>query len=446
MSNSQSPASRGWNPVSGLSELLDHVVMPPSLGRDLPRASVATWVTSHFAAVAVYATALLVGSASEPMWQTAVVIVWLVTLSGLCGRLVGRLVTTSSSTAPVVPARPRRYTPDLKLGLFIGFAYAAYIAAGELGAFAIGGFVSVLALTTGLRLAGLDAWAGRIREPWFYARSVFSIGGLIVFVALLTVSGLVFAAAFRVDPYLRSGGEAAVSSLTRAEQYRVLVLGILILTPPVLAVCEAIAAASRHEAALNDRLAGQERRLERDGIARDIHDGVILSTLGEVRKLSVSEEQTKLINGLEGTLRRLQVERLAARQDRSIRSCLRRPLHHANDLGLKVRLQTDEETLAVVVPSEAAMLIERLVMIQINNSAEAGAQSAEVGITIEAEALRLGYSDDGEGFDPELVGRTSGGLARLRFDIERLGGSLSFTRRSQLTFSEALLPGIGGAA
>jgi signal transduction histidine kinase len=332
--------------------------------------------------------------------------------------------------------------------LFVGFAYAAYLAAHGLGAFTIGGFVSVLALTTGLRLAGLDAWAGRIREPWFYTRSVLSIGGLVAFVVLVAVSGVVFAAAaFLIDPFLRPAEETVEvllgSELSRAEQYRVLILGILVLTLPVLAVCETIAAVSRHEAELNDRLAGQERRLERDGIARDIHDGVILSTLGQVRRLSVSEEQTKLIDGLDTRLRRFQVERLAARQDRSIRSCLRRPFHHANELGLSLRLDTDGDTLAFIVEAEVAMLIERLVMIQINNSAEAGAHLIEVGVATEAGAVRVVYCDDGGGFDPELVDRASGGLARLRFDMERLGGSLRFTPRPGQTISEALLPPIG---
>ena len=216
---------------------------------------------------------------------------------------------------------------------------------------------------------------------------------------------------------------------------------MVVLAPPVLATCEAIAATSRHEAELADRLSNQERRIEREGIARDIHDGVILSTLGEVRRLSTSDEQKRLIDGLDLQLRQLQLERLAADDDRELRTSLRRPLQQANRLGLGVELDSAAPTLSLVVPAEVAIMVERLLLLQLANSAEAGATRVTLRVrrSDRSETLAVTYCDDGGGFDPSLVDRRPGGLARLRSDLERQGGSLRFRRMGDRTLSRAVL-------
>ena len=180
---------------------VDAVVTPPFGGWDLPRASVATWVTSHFAVVGIYAVVLVSGTPPPRVWSAVLVGVWLAGISGLCWRLLAHLVISRPLPAPAPGSRLRA---DLKLGLFVAGTYTSYLVTDQLGPFAVGGFLSVLALTTGLRVAGLDAWAGRIRPPWFYVRSVFTAPAMGAFALLVVAAGAVFiAAALLLDPWLR---------------------------------------------------------------------------------------------------------------------------------------------------------------------------------------------------------------------------------------------------
>ncbi|MCP3988456.1 MAG: hypothetical protein GY724_05265 [Actinomycetia bacterium] len=459
------------SPAAALSALTDSIVTPTLPDNELPPASVATWVASHFAAVGVYFSSVLVGSAKSDLWQPLVIVLWLIGLSGLCWRLLCRLVFVprgasdtshrnreqTSWAASFLPRSLRargalggtRVASDLKLGFFIMSTYAAYLAVNSLGPFAIGGFLAVLAFTIGLRFAGLDALAGRVREPWYYTRSVLSVRALLTFGVVVVVSAGVFVfAALAIDPFLRQSEQTVEGilglDLSRWDQLQNLVIGTMLLGPPALMVCEAIAAVSRHEAAVVEEVASYERRLERDGIAGDLHDGVILSTLSEVRALATSDNQKNLIDGLDAKLRDLHLRRLETRDDRSIKASLRRPLEQANRRGLTLSLETDRETLALVVNGTFAHLIERLMMIQINNSIEAEAGGAGVRIASEEETITVAYWDDGGGFDPVLIDRKPGGLARVRFDIDHAGGSLQFHQRAGRTVAEATLPRPGG--
>lgn len=452
--------------LGALSDLVDAVVLPADPDLDLPPASVAAWVTNHFAVIVVYLMVLVGGARGEGWWWAAMVGVWLVGLSGLCARLVVRLLHPASAEAPTGWFRGRgggqgrgrgrgRVGVDVKLGLFAVTTYAAYLAAGQLGSHAVGGFLAVLALTTGLRLAGLDAWAGRTRPPWFYLRALWSWSGLGAAAVVVGAAALVFGLAIlTVHPWL-AGPEATVEHLIHSElsptgQLRTISLGAAVLAFPVLMVCEAIAALNRHEVHLAQRLADHERRIERDGIARDIHDGVILSTLSEIRRLAADPGQIHLIDGLEAELRRLQMERLPATGHRPLMVSLRRPLQQANRRGLAVSLDTNPAALTQVVDGAVGLLVERLVMLQVTNSADAGAGQARLKLRAGPEAVTVTYVDDGGGFDPALIDGAGGGLARVRVDIERWGGSLRFRQarsgpHGRWTVARARLAPGGGA-
>ncbi len=364
-------------PAATLSALTDSIVIPTLPDTDLPPASVVTWVACHFAAVGVYFSSVVVGSALSDLWRPLVITLWLLGLSGLCWRLVCQLLFRGRDNINRRCRKPRqagtsratrflrdrrspsriRVASDSKLGSFIMLTYATYLAVTGLGPLAIGGFLAVLAFTTGLRFAGLDALAGRVREPWHYIRAVISVRGLLTFVVIIVVSAGVFVfAALTLDPFLRKSEQTVEGilglDLSRWDQFQILVIGTALLTPPALMVCEAIAAVSRHEAALVEQVGVYERRLERDGIARELHDGVILSTLREVGILATNEGQKKLIDGLDSRLRDLHLRRLAARGDRSIRVSLRRPAEQANHRGLALRLDSDQETLGLVVDDD----------------------------------------------------------------------------------------------
>jgi signal transduction histidine kinase len=437
-------------PATTLASLTESIVTPALPDRGPPPASVVTWVASHFAAVGVFFSSVVLGSATE-LWRPLVIGLWLAGLSGLCARLLGRLLAIGGRGAG--PRRllgwgtgsQARVFGDFKLGFFLVTTYFAYLTASGIGPFAVGGFLAVLAFTIGLRFAGLDAMAGRVREPWFYVHSVVSIRGLLAFGVIAVVSAGVFLmAAVFVDPWFtpaeRTVEEIFGLELSRSDQFQALVIGAVLLSPPALMVCEAIGAVSRHEAAEVERAASYERRLERDGIARDLHDGMILSTLGEIRALATDEAQKELVDGLDAKLRDLHLQRLQAREARTIRMILRRPLEQANRRGLGLNLETDGETLSLVVDDDLALLLERLMMIQIDNSIEAGAEAADVEVGFTRQTITLSYRDDGPGFDPGLVDRKAGGLARIRFDIEHAGGSMTFHHGPGRTTTEAVVP------
>ena len=440
-------------PAVTLGSLTDSIVTPVVPNREPPPASVATWVASHFAAVGVFFSAVVVGSTTSELWQPVVIGLWLAGSSGLCARLLCHLLASGGTStgrrcrtlAWGEGGNRSRLAGDLKLGFFLMSTYFAYLAVNGIGPFAVGGFLAVLAFTAGLRFAGLDAMAGRVREPWFYIRSVVSIRGLLALCVIVAVSaGVFFLAAVAIDPWFLPAERAVERilglELSRSGQFRALVLGTFLLGPPALMVCGAIGAVSRHEAAVVERVVSYERRLERDGIARDLHDGMILSTLTGIMALATDDEQKEMVDGLDAKLRDLQLQRLQARAARTIRMTLRRPLEQANRRGLTMNLETDGETLSLIVDDTLALLLERLMMIQIDNSIEAGAETADVGIGFDRQTITVSYGDDGPGFDPGLVDRKAGGLARIRFDIEHAGGSVVFHQGSGRTTAEAVIP------
>lgn len=428
--------------ISSAGRLVEFVVTPPTGGgEDLPRASVATWVLTHFCVVVMFGLPVIaVGWDRSCLWAVLVLLGWLAMASGLCFRLL-LLLIGRSGRRPSRLAPRRRVPPELKLGFFAFASTAGFIAAQELGWFVVVGFLATVAVTSGLRLAGLDALTGQERRRLYYLSSIFSLSGLLVLGSLALVMVVLFTATGALVNSSYRGMEETVEDwlgvdLRRRAQLQVL-LGWLALSPAVALVCEAVSAVSRYESGLNRRLIEHERREERDRIAQALHDGHILSALEDLRRRSDGPDQRRLITRLEFRLRQLQIERSAERGPRSVRSCLRQPLRGANLLGVVVHLDAEAATLDAELPDAAGSLVERLAMVQINNSSAAGAGSARLGIDDHPHHLLVTYIDDGGGFDPAEIERAGGGMSRLQYDIEQAGGTVSFERRSGGTVSRA---------
>ena len=430
--------------IVGAGRLAESVVSPPTDTWDLPRATVAMWLLTHFCVVVVMVVVVVAEAVDGPYAAAGVILVWLVLLSGLCGRLLLQLVGHDDWSRPLHLAEARRVPWELKLGCFAVASYVAFVAARILGPGVEAMLLATLAAVSGLRVGGLDALAGQERPPLHYVRAVLSVGGALAFGCLVLAAALLFGFFGRViDPRLE-GMETTVEmwlgvGIDRAGQFRTLVVGLVVLTPGVTAMCEALAAVSRYEADLGRRLAIHEQQAAREDIAQDIHDGEILSLLALARREDDPALRRRHLAALELALRRLQVDRHEIRQDRAVRSCLRHPLRAANVLGLDVKLDCEADTLDTTLAAETAALLERLVMAQINNSVAAGAHAVEIAVVNHPDGLRVTYVDDGGGFDPAVIDAAGGGMSRLRFDIERMGGRLWFERGVGATLAVAVL-------
>ncbi|MEL7155687.1 MAG: hypothetical protein AAFN30_03705 [Actinomycetota bacterium] len=236
--------------ISSAGRLVQTVVTPATGGWDVPRATVATWVLTHFCVVLMFGIPVVaIGVAEACVWATLVLVAWLALASGLCLRLLLLLMRGPVDPPLRLPTR-RRLPYELKLGFFAFLSTAGFIAAQELGWFVLVGFLATAAITSGLRLAGLDALAAVERRPFYYLSSVFSVGGVLVLAALaLVVVVLVTAAGALVDAQYRGMEETLEEwlgvDLRQRVQLRVL-LGWLALSPAVALVCEAVSVVSRY--------------------------------------------------------------------------------------------------------------------------------------------------------------------------------------------------------
>ncbi len=430
--------------VTGVRQLLETMITGPTDGWERPRASVATWVLAHTFVTVVFVISVVgAGMSSSVGWAAAVLVVWALVGSGLVARLSSLLWPTSGLTVLRV-LNGRRLPAEIKFGLFFFVWSVAFIAAQRLGLVALVALVATGAITGGLRLAGLDALADHVRDRWYYVSSLFSPVGLITVVSLAVLVIVVFAATRSIiDPEFRTM-EATVEEWLGVDLDRGNRLAILLvwpaMTPVVALVCEAVSAVNRYEHALRRQLVELERRHERDLLAQELHDGAILSGLDDLRRRTDDPDQRRVINALELHLRGLQVERQVERGPRSIRAALRHPLHGANLLGIDIDLRVDPGALDAEVPGSVALLVERLAMLQINNSAAAEASAAILVILHLPRELVATYIDDGGGFDPAVISAAGGGMARLQYDIEDVGGTLTFERQERGTASTAHLP------
>ena len=359
---------------------------------------------------------------------------------------MGRQLVASSNdptSAEVRPERRRRCSPDAKGGVYFASTSFTFVLVQPLGSAAVLGFVAVLALTIGVRVAGLDSWEGTLRPPGHYVRTVASWTGLAAFVTALIATAMSIGGAGLLSDWLVDADLSEVSFLANVPDWRgqigQLIVGVTLLTPPSIVVCEAISAIARFHDALHQRLEAEERRRERDEFASDVHDGP-LNTVVAIRDRSAEPEIRRLAADVVDELRDLQHERLDAHLARTVRQSLRRGLRHANRFGLEVDLDVDHTTLDLLLSPDVAQVVDRYAYVHIGNSAVHGATSAHLSLRVLPEGLFIVHVDDGGGYDPSLVHRRQGGLARLEQRILAIGGSFDFERQHDSTVAISCLP------
>ena len=359
------------------------------------------WLTTHLAALVVY-EATLVGSMSAHPWRCLMLSVWLVGLSGLAIRTAGELRGSVDEGGGVVP-RTRlpsfRLGPSLKANLFLLNAPFAQAVVSPLGSPARLGFLAVIALTIGARVAGLDAWAGIDRPPLHYLRSLFAWRSAIFLVQAVAITALVLWLMSRfVDPHLPDDGGRATQllggRLSRRTQFIEFTAGVSILAVPTIAECELISAIGRFHHAINARLAASERRSQRQEVAGVLHDRV-LALAAQVRQRCVADDHRSLAAALENELRLLQVEQTDRRTVRSAAACMERGLAMATAAGIEVHLESSNTTLDVPLAGDRAWVLERLALVHIGNSQTAGARNAYIRLTTDELGLEFTYYDDG---------------------------------------------------
>jgi hypothetical protein len=440
------PRANPGDIILSASKYFDDVVCPSPESWGPPGAAVLAWLATHVAAVVVYSAVILSSSLRAHPWRCMVLVAWLVSMSGLVVRAAGELAKARRTAAKHRLWRiwHPSWRPNVKGGLFVMNVFLVFAVIHPLGAGALGGFLAVLALTSGARVAGLEAWADIERSPFSYTRAVFSLRALVVLVNLAVVGGLMLWVMARfLDPHLSGDIGSAERwigvTFSRRAQYYQLILGSLAMTPPTLVVCEAIGAIGAYGRELNDRLARQERRLQRAEFASTLHDRVV-ALADEVRVRCADVGHRALALELENELRQLQLEQDDRRDPRPISVCLERGLQMATVSGLHLELNSNRVTLDFELAGEPAWVLERLLLVHVGNSQKAGARNGYLRVLAEAGAIDFTYYDDGPGFDPDMALSRTGGLVSVRNDIIDAGGELNLVVDENRVVAAARLP------
>ena len=190
------------------------------------------------------------------------------------------------------------------------------------------------------------------------------------------------------------------------------------------------------ESLMSELLLAEER--ERRALALDLHDGlnqtIALTRLMLVRLLDHPDEGV-----------RREVRDIVALVDqanqaaRSMTFQLSPPILH--DLGFEPALQWLVEDVARTYrlevsfegPEDASPLSERIRVLLfravrellINVAKHAGARRARVCLVRGPDAIRIAVEDDGQAFDPRVVGSRGLGLSAIRERLTHLGGEMS---------------------
>ncbi len=415
-------------------------VSPDYVGWNAPGAPVVAWVAIHSAASALLA-AVLVASAFDGLPVTALVgLGWIAAVSGLVLRLARHLLIAATTPVGIhtVSIRPRAISISAKAGCYLVITQIAYLAVRELGRDGVVLFAGVVALTVGIRVAGLDAWEGTIRPRFFYVRTVCSTRGLLNGLLVVACAGLAMWLPTLLLGSLATSDEPIwifPTDSSWVERFGLFIVSLAALSLPTLLICEAIGLAARYDNRLTTLVLRQERELQQARVAGELHD----RALHDVRRLrsDCSEPEHRFAaSRLEAELRRLQRElepQIAS--ERPVRGCLARAFERANELGLEIIPLIDGHTLATVLDRSTAELLEAVSHEHVINSVNAQAATSWIEITIDEVSLVVRYEDDGGGYEPSVALERDGGLARLVRRVRASGGVFRFDARPGRTAS-----------
>ncbi len=421
---------------------MEHFVTPDYRGWGPPNASVVAWLAVHFTATTVFLCSIAVADPTRYPGETVFAVLWVAALSGLVVQIARHLVFEEAGTSMAYRKSP--FSTSTKGGLFLVLTATTHSAIAGIGPDATGSFFAVLALTIGVRIAGLNAWEGQRKERLEYVRSVFSAKGLVITAWALLMAGVpILFMAYVVDPRLpflkQTHGWLMPEHFSRSAQYVDFVTNLAALIIPTVFLCEAIAFIARFHDNLNARLADQERRAERAEFAVTLHDRA-LNLARELRRRSPDAENLRLATLLEGELRTLQIEARSSDEPRPVESCVLNALRFATEYGIDVEVNAEEEVLRFELEPDRAATVESLLLVHFGNSFTHAATVATVILTVTENVLTFEYFDDGGGYDPEVALSKGGGLSTARGRVMELGGKLVFDRLHHLTRTYATVP------
>ena len=193
-----------------VGRVFDPVSESKALLWDVPGAGTLAWIAAHITAAAVFLATVLSAS-TRPWWLVTLLVLWVGLLSVLVGRVTRAVLfgdrdrdfrIDKSLTLPFVR------TP-LRAGLFVAATYAAIVLPLGVSSTLAGASAGFVAVTTGARFAGLDAWEGALRPRWHYVNSVVSKSGFSTVVIFVSLSGLVFAALGNYTDWLAGADDVA---------------------------------------------------------------------------------------------------------------------------------------------------------------------------------------------------------------------------------------------
>lgn len=426
---------------------LDRLAAPRWGDWGAPGGAVAAWLATHLVAVTVFLTVVLTSSWHDP-WRQAITVGWVALASGLVARLAVHLARPTSTLAPRQRGWSRLVrSPNVRAGLFLVATQLTFVAVGPLGRSTTAAFAAAVALTLGARAAGLDWWERLARPPGFYLRAVLSRGGLATATVAAGSTALAFwLPAVLIDPLVDTGtsefGPGGVP-LSRRDQFLTFLLSAAVLTPPVLAVCEAISAVGRFQRSVEEELAEEERTterlLQRTRIDNLLHGRGLLEVEQLLPRLRDPDDRALAID-VWVSLRKVRDDFDSADRGRLLSACVDRATALGHVCGTSVHVTAERADLDVLLAPRAGLLLQHLLNVLVGNSSKAYAPRAELDLRVSTNAVDVTYYDTGKGYDPEEAMRRSGGLAEIAALLASAGGWIRFDRCNESTVVSARVP------
>lgn len=195
-----------------------------------------------------------------------------------------------------------------------------------------------------------------------------------------------------------------------------------------------------------DRYRRQAEALERDRVARDLHDSVgstLALTASYAEVMTRHADEPEAVRRIAATLREVGREGLddlralldaISPRDATVEALVRTAermadrCEHAWSLPVELSVEGDR---ARPLPGALHLAAARVLQEALRNAARhAGSRRVECVVEAGPEALSLEVADDGGGFDPEEARSRGRGLASMRERARELGGRFEVSRRS----------------